>query len=156
MGLAGVLLTSAASPDAIITAENGKEFLSDSTTISKITTLDKVEFFSGATRPSAISSSLNIIADGAAVEEKESILGNLLEKAIDDIDKQMEEEAVLQAQKQEAAEEDAILKAEAEAQARVEAEARAKAEEQKLKEQAEAKVSYATCIPPTNCTLAMI
>jgi hypothetical protein len=142
VGLAGALLTSTSSPDAIIITGDGKEFVSDSTTTSKLTTFDKAEFSSGATRPSAITSSLTIIADGAALEEKESIVGNLLEKAIDDIDKQMEEEALLKQQKQNTAEENARLKAEAESKARVEAEARAKAEELKLKEQAEAKVSY--------------
>lgn len=149
MGFAGAILANVGAPDVIITGEGNKGLSPDTALISKSAVHDSSEFLSGATRPSAISSSLNIIADGSAVQETESIVGNLLEKAIDDIDKQMEAEDKLKAQKQKITEEERVreIQARAELEARaqqekIQAEARAKAEEQNLKEQAEAKVSF--------------
>jgi hypothetical protein len=141
MSFAGALLANVGGPDAIMT-ERHRDLTPDPAIISKLMVHDSSEFSSGATRPSAISSSLNIIADGSVAEETGSIVGNLLEKAIDDIDKQIEVEDKLKTQKQTAFEEE---ERERETQARAESEARAQqekvAEEQKLKEQAEAKVS---------------
>lgn len=110
VGLAGAVLTNAASSDLMIPADGSSESVSVTTTISRLAVNDRVQFSSGAIRPSAISSSLNILADGAVLEEKESIIGNLLEKAIDDIDKQMEEDALLKAEKVKAEEERAQAK----------------------------------------------
>ena len=147
IGLAGAL-TNTARPDAITISEQSKNLASYPTSsVSKLITHDRGEFSSGATQRSAISSGI-ILADGTVVEEKESIVGSLLEKAIDDIDKQIEENEALKAQKQARMNEEAKLKAETEArqkvviqQQKVEAEARTRAEEQKMKEQVEAKVS---------------
>lgn len=139
-------------PDAISATEEYKEFTPDPATTSKLSVHEKQIYSSGATRPSAISSSFNILADGSAVEEKESIVGNLLEKAIDDIDQQMEEDAKLKAQKQQALEEEAKVKeaqvrAETEAKANAETEAQQKLKEQQEKAQAEAKVSLVSMCP---------
>lgn len=149
MGFAGALLANVGGPDVIM-IEGHRDLTPDPAIISKRMVHDSSEYSSGAARPSAISSSLNIIADDSVVEETGSIVGNLLEKAIDDIDKQIEAEDKLKTQKQKAFEEEereretrARVELEARAQQeKVQAEARAKAEEQKLKEQAEAKVSF--------------
>lgn len=133
MGLAAVLTNNVVGPDAMTAMEGGKDMASHSTIISKPAIYDTATLSSGATRPSAISSSLNILADSAVAEEQESIVGNLLEKAIDDIDRQIaEEDQKIQAQKQKAMEE--------EARANAEAEAKQKLEEQRLKEAEEAKL----------------
>ena len=150
MGFAGALLANVGGPDVIMTEKGHRDLTPDPAIISKLMVHESSEFSSGATRPSAISSSLNIIADSSVAEETGSIVGNLLEKAIDDIDKQIEVEDKLKTQKQKAYEEEERerekqARAELEARAqqeKVQAEARAKAEEQKLKEQAEAKVSF--------------
>jgi ATP-dependent Clp protease ATP-binding subunit ClpA len=135
MGLAAVLTNNVVGPDAMTAMEGGKDMASHSTIISKPAIYDTATLSSGATRPSAISSSLNILADSAVAEEQESIVGNLLEKAIDDIDRQIaEEDQKIQAQKQKAMEE------EARARANAEAEAKQKLEEQRLKEAEEAKL----------------
>ncbi|KAL3787846.1 hypothetical protein HJC23_000388, partial [Cyclotella cryptica] len=147
MGFAGAVLANVVTPDVPI-GEGNRDYAPDNIIISKLAVHDSSEFSSGATRPSAISSSLNIMADGSALEETESIVGNLLEKAIDDIDKQMAAEDKLKAQKQKAMEEEERVR---ETQARAELEAKAqqekiqtearKAEEKAIKEEAEAKAA---------------
>ena len=126
LGLAGAVLIA----DDITGIEQNKESLHDYATISKVTVHNNRGLISDATKPSAISSSFNLLTDSTTDEEKDSIVGNLLEKAIDEIDKQLEEDASIKTQN------------DAEKQQKLEAEARAKAEEQAKKEQAEAKVSH--------------
>ena len=139
MGLAGAVLSNAVEPDAITAMEQITEPLHDYTIISKVTIHNNRVDISDATRPSAISSSFNLLTDSTAVEEKNSILGNLLEKAIVEIDKELEEDSSIQIEK------------EAEKRQQLEAEARAKTEEQR-KAQAEAKVSRISSISiPLDC-----
>ena len=141
VGLAGAVLTNTvASPESITTAESKQYDVLNPTTVSKLAIHETQTHPSETIRSSAISSSLNILADSTVLEDKGSIVGNLLEKAIDNIDKQLEEDSNAQQQK---AEEEARVKADVEAKQKAEAEAKlkAEAEAQRVKQEAEAKVS---------------
>ena len=141
VGLAGAVLTNTvASPESITTAESKQYDVLNPTTVSKLAIHETQTYPSETIRSSAISSSLNILADSTVLEDKGSIVGNLLEKAIDNIDKQLEEDSNAQQQK---AEEEARVKADVEAKQKAEAEAKlkAEAEAQRVKQEAEAKVS---------------